>query len=240
MSQVATSLDHLASPSSGEKPGGWPKWRLHAFRFAVAVSIIAGMRMVPLFSNYLVAGAAEMASPIFDAISEIEYQTVMRTGALLIDTALGREPRPWQQMLIRNNPNAATGALCYAIGIVVIASAITLLWGALDRKRVAYSTLYASHRLYVRYLVALTMMSSGSLTDFSSGVRSSPHMSFRDSSKCGTSPARRTHSFPRVAQPTGGVSLVTTDTGAARVWSCSMWMAACGGFGPALIPRHGH
>src|SRR5688572_20525649 len=156
--QPSTDLKRLASPSSGEKPGGWPTWRLHAFRFAVAVSIIAGLRMLPLSSSYLVAGSAEIADPIFAAISRVEYQAVMRTGALLIDTALGREPRPWLQMVIRNNPNAASGAVCYAIGTVIIASAITLLWGVLDRKRVAYTTLYAGHRLYVRYLVALTMM----------------------------------------------------------------------------------
>ena len=114
--------------------------------------------MLPLMSNYLVAGSREMADPIFAAISRVEYQAVMRTGALLIDTALGREPVAWLQMVIRNNSSAAAGAVCYAVGICTIASAITLLWGVVDRKRVAYTTLYACHRLYVRYLAALTMM----------------------------------------------------------------------------------
>jgi hypothetical protein len=99
-------------------------WQLHTFRLVVVASLIAGVRMLPLMSGYVVAGPMREAVDALLAVpSRLEYQAVMRTGGLLINTALGREPVSGLPLVIRYTPDAATSALCYVIGLLAIASA---------------------------------------------------------------------------------------------------------------------
>jgi len=131
----------------------WSRATLVAFRFGFSVAALSFFHFVPVLSSYLLFDA--VVKPfnhwIFP-ISDFVRQVTRYMGALPLRLIAG------SAQTVEQTAQRYGFAVCIAVGVLLIASAVTIVWSVADRRRVEYRTLNRWLRVYARYALALMMM----------------------------------------------------------------------------------
>ena len=131
----------------------WSRATLVAFRFGFSVAALSFFNFVPFVSSYLFFDA--VVKP-FDhwivPIRDFVFQVTKYMGALPLRLIAG------SAQTVEQTAQRYGFAVCIAVGVLLIGSAVTIVWSVADRRRVEYRTLNRWLRVYARYTLALVMM----------------------------------------------------------------------------------